>query len=42
MPGADANTGWLGGCVPLDGQRFVKTGVDLQPEVELVHEVLTE
>ena len=29
MTGADANTGWLGGCVALDAQRFVKTGVDL-------------
>jgi len=32
MTGADANTGWLGGCVVLDAQRFVKTGVDLAPE----------
>src|SRR6266850_534844 len=24
MTGADANTGWLGGCVVLDAQRFVK------------------
>jgi thioredoxin reductase (NADPH) len=32
MTGADANTGWLGGCVALDAQRFVKTGVDLTPE----------
>jgi len=29
MTGADANTGWLGGCVALDAQRFIKTGVDL-------------
>ena len=29
MTGADANTGWLGGCVTLDGQRFVKSGADL-------------
>jgi len=32
MTGADANTGWLGGCVGLDAQRFVKTGLDLTPE----------
>jgi thioredoxin reductase (NADPH) len=32
MTGADANTAWLGGCVALDAQRFVKTGVDLTPE----------
>ena len=32
MTGADANTGWLDGCVVLDAQRFVKTGVDLTPE----------
>src|SRR5258706_445000 len=32
MTGADANTGWLRGCVVLDAQRFVKTGVDLAPE----------
>jgi thioredoxin reductase (NADPH) len=31
MTGADANTGWLGGCVTLDPQRFVKTGADLSP-----------
>jgi thioredoxin reductase (NADPH) len=31
MTGADANTAWLGGCVALDAQRFVKTGVDLTP-----------
>jgi thioredoxin reductase (NADPH) len=29
MTGADANTGWLGGCVALDAQRFIKTGVEL-------------
>jgi len=29
MTGAEANTGWLGGCVTLDAQGFVKTGVDL-------------
>jgi hypothetical protein len=32
MAGAHANTGWLGGCVALDAQRFVKTGVDLTSE----------
>jgi thioredoxin reductase (NADPH) len=32
MTGADANTAWLGGCVALDVQRFVKTGVDLTRE----------
>ena len=32
MTGADANTAWLGGCVALDAQRFVKTGVDLTRE----------
>jgi thioredoxin reductase (NADPH) len=32
MTGADANTGWLGGCVALDPQRFVKTGAELTPE----------
>ena len=29
MIGADANTGWLAGCVALDPQGFVKTGTDL-------------
>jgi thioredoxin reductase (NADPH) len=29
MTGADANTGWLGNCLTLDPQRFVKTGLDL-------------
>jgi thioredoxin reductase (NADPH) len=29
MIGADANTGWLAGCLALDPQRFVKTGTDL-------------
>ena len=32
MTGAVANTAWLGGCVTLDGPRFVKTGADLTPE----------
>ena len=31
MTGADANTGWLGNCLTLDPQRFVKTGLDLTP-----------
>ena len=29
MTGAEANTGWLNGCVALDSKGFVKTGVDL-------------
>jgi thioredoxin reductase (NADPH) len=32
MTGADANTGWLDGCLTVDAQRFVKTGADLSPE----------
>ena len=32
MTGADANPAWLGGCLALDAQRFVKTGADLRPE----------
>jgi len=32
MAGADANTSWLGGCLTLDAQRFIKTGADLTPE----------
>ena len=32
MTGADPNTSWLKGCVALDPDGFVKTGVDLQPE----------
>ena len=32
MTGADANTGWLAGCLALDARGFVKTGVDLAPE----------
>jgi len=31
MTGADANTAWLGNCLTLDAQRFVKTGLDLAP-----------
>lgn len=29
MTGADPNTGWLDGCVVLDGNGFIKTGHDL-------------
>ena len=32
MAGADPNTGWLGGCLALDPQRFVRTGADLTLE----------
>ncbi len=32
MTGAVPGTGWLGGCVAVDGTGFVKTGVDLTPE----------
>jgi thioredoxin reductase (NADPH) len=32
MTGADPNTGWLEGCLLLDGKKFVKTGADLLPE----------
>jgi thioredoxin reductase (NADPH) len=32
MTGAVPNTGWLAGCVALDGRGFVKTGPDLSPE----------
>jgi thioredoxin reductase (NADPH) len=32
MTGATPNTGWLDGCVVLDGQGFIKTGPDLSPE----------
>jgi len=28
MIGADPNTGWLGGCLPVDGKGFVSTGRD--------------
>jgi thioredoxin reductase (NADPH) len=38
MTGADANTRWLGGCLALDAQRFVKTGADLTAEeIEAAH-----
>ena len=32
MTGADPNTDWLGGCVTLDDNGFIKTGPDLSPE----------
>jgi thioredoxin reductase (NADPH) len=31
MTGAVPNTGWLDGCVALDGSGFIKTGPDLSP-----------
>jgi thioredoxin reductase (NADPH) len=32
MTGAEPHTKWLEGCVALDGQGFVKTGIDLSPD----------
>jgi len=32
MAGAVPNTGWLEGCVTLDGKGFIKTGADLTKE----------
>ena len=32
MTGAEANTGWLAGCVTLDEKGFIKTGPDLTPQ----------
>ena len=32
MTGAVPNTGWLDGCVALDGAGFIKTGADLSQE----------
>jgi thioredoxin reductase (NADPH) len=29
MTGADPNTNWLGECLALDDQRFIKTGADV-------------
>jgi thioredoxin reductase (NADPH) len=29
MTGVDPNTSWLGDCVALDGQQFIKTGADV-------------
>jgi thioredoxin reductase (NADPH) len=31
MMGAEPNTGWLAGCLALDGKGFIKTGPDLTP-----------
>jgi thioredoxin reductase (NADPH) len=33
MMGADPNTRWLGGCVAMDGNGFIKTGPDLTKDV---------
>jgi thioredoxin reductase (NADPH) len=32
MTGADPNTSWLDGCIPLDSKGFIKTGPDLSQE----------
>jgi len=32
MTGADPNTAWLGSCLSLDSQRFIKTGADVAAE----------
>jgi thioredoxin reductase (NADPH) len=32
MTGAEANSGWLSGCVALDPAGFIKTGPDLTPQ----------
>jgi len=32
MTGADPNTRWLSGCVSLDSEGFIKTGLDLSPK----------
>ena len=32
MTGAVPSTAWLNGCVALDAQGFIKTGLDLSPE----------
>jgi thioredoxin reductase (NADPH) len=32
MTGAEANAGWLNGCVALDAKGFIKTGPDLTPK----------
>jgi len=29
MTGVDPNTAWIGGCLALDGQNFIKTGADV-------------
>ena len=36
MIGATPNSKWLEGCVALDANGFVKTGIDITPE-ELKH-----
>jgi thioredoxin reductase (NADPH) len=36
MIGAEPNTAWLGGCVALDAQGFVKTGPEVSAE-DLAH-----
>ncbi len=32
MTGADPNTSWLGGCLALDNNQFIKTGADVGAE----------
>ena len=32
MTGANPNTSWLDGCLSLDSEGFIKTGLDLSPE----------
>ena len=32
MTGADPDPGWLDGCIALDSEGFIKTGLDLSPE----------
>jgi thioredoxin reductase (NADPH) len=32
MTGADPNTAWLGGCLALDANQFIRTGADLGPD----------
>ncbi|MEP7087914.1 MAG: FAD-dependent oxidoreductase [Gemmatimonadota bacterium] len=32
MTGAEPSTAWLGGCVAMDANGFIKTGADLSPE----------
>lgn len=33
MTGADPNSSWLDGCIALDSKGFIKTGLDLSPEI---------
>jgi thioredoxin reductase (NADPH) len=35
MTGVDPNTGWLGDCVALDRQQFIKTGADVMDSWKL-------